>query len=91
MYRVYLLKVNRETVGIAVSKGAKVARFFEMGIEDYDYYEEVACFKYAWMMWAIFLDKYPDLLEVDRYLKKGMAIKVFLKHDGTQESQSPTG
>jgi hypothetical protein len=33
MYRVYLLKVNRETVGIAVSKGAKVARFFNLGIE----------------------------------------------------------
>lgn len=85
MYQLFHLKTNHEKVGIAVAKGGRVARFFKDDHVNHDYYEEIGSVKYPWMVWSMFIGDYPDLLEMDRYIKDGMALKIFLMHDGTQE------
>lgn len=85
MYTVFALKTARSRVGVAIAKGQKVARFFQVEADTYEYYEELGRVKYPWMIWAMFLDDYPDLYELDRHIKAGMSLKVFLMHDGSQD------
>lgn len=87
MYKLYHLMIARKVVGVAVSKGSKIARFFqEYDRVDYDYYEEVGCVRYLWMLLALFAHKHPEMIDVDAAIDKGMNLRVFLTHNGTQDS-----
>ena len=79
--------LGKKFVGVAVSKGSKVARFFQ-GYDqvDYDYYEEVGCVRYLWMLLALYAHRAPEIIDVDTAIEKGMNLRVFLLHDGTQDS-----
>jgi len=85
MYKLFTLKVNHSTIGIAVARGNRVARFFkECDQLSYDYYEEIGSVKHLWMVLALFPD-YPELVELETFLRKGMMMQVFLLHDGSQD------
>lgn len=87
MYKIYHLILEKKIVGVAVSRGSKVARYFRLShLVDYDYYDEVGQVKHFWMLLALFAHKYPDMINVESDIEKGMNLRVFLMHDGTQDS-----